>query len=340
MKPIKVAVCGANGYAGLETLRLLRAHDGVEVKILTSESNRGSKAGDVFPELFDYEDYTYYSLQDKEIYKGIDAAFLCLPHEAAANAAYDFLQAGAKVVDLSAAYRIRDLAVFEKFYKFTHPHPELIPEAVFGLCELYETSIRKARLVANPGCYPTSAILPLAPLLKSGIADGRAVVIDSKSGFSGRGKKLDHDGLFTEMNENFYAYNVGKHRHSPEIAQELSAAAGKNVPALFVPQIMPIDRGILSAIYIDCEKDVKNDALDCIESFYNDKPFIKVYRDVLPKLKWVQRTNYCMIGAEYDPLTKKLVLISVIDNMVKGAAGQAVQNMNLMFGLDETKGLI
>jgi N-acetyl-gamma-glutamyl-phosphate reductase len=340
MDKIKAIVCGATGYSGMELLRLLSRHRYIEVVGVTSESSAGKTVGEITPSLVEYSNLVYSSIGEHSIYEGADIAFLCLPHEPAAVCAKHFLDGGTKVIDLSAAYRIKDLAVFQDVYRFTHPHPELVDNAVYGLCELYRDKIKEASLVANPGCYPTSALLPLLPLYANGIISNDEVIIDSKSGFSGRGKKIDLDGLFVEMNENFYAYNIGKHRHRPEITQELSRFADKNIKAVFTPHVIPLDRGILSTIYLDMDESGINKTLDFLSDFYKNEKFVKVMKDRLPQIKWVSYTNNVLIGAEYDYECGKLVIVSVIDNLVKGASGQALQNCNIMFGFEEAEGLI
>lgn len=338
---LKVGVCGASGYAGSELLRILAKHSLADVMFITSESQGGKKVSSFEPSLVEYQDYHYVSMQDPSIYKsGVDVVFLSLPHEVSAQAAGKFLKNGIKVIDLSAAFRIKNIDVFEKVYKFKHPEPELLQKAVYGLPEIYREDIKKADLIANPGCYPTSVLLPLIPLLKNGVMKPELIIADSKSGFTGRGRKADLPAVFGEMNENIYAYNIGTHRHKPEIHQELVNAYGKNLKLSFTPHIMSIDRGILSTIYVASKENIADRVLDELEKFYRKEPFIKVYKDTLPQLKWAAHTNYNMIGAAYDAESENLVMVSVIDNLVKGAAGAAVQCMNVMFGLDETQALI
>lgn len=340
MSKINTVICGATGYSGIELLKILARHDEVDVAHITSESKTGKKVVDINPELSVYADYTYKSIKNEAIYDNVHLAFLCLPHEPAAIAAYNFIQKGIKVIDLSAAYRIEDLPTFEKYYKFEHPHPELLEQAVYGLPELYRDKIKTAELVANPGCYPTGALLPLMPLLANKIISTDEVIIDSKSGFTGRGKKVDTAGLYCEMNENFYAYGLGEHRHRPEIAQELSKAAQKPIKTTFSPHVLPLDRGILSSIYIHSDTNTKAKVLEFLANYYKNDDFVTVLSDKLPQIKWVANTNNCYIGAGYDDETQKLIIVSAIDNLIKGASGQAVQNMNIMFGFEESKGLI
>jgi N-acetyl-gamma-glutamyl-phosphate reductase len=340
MKKIKVGVNGASGYAGIELLTLLQKHSSVEVVYLTSEAQENKKVRDFEPSLVNYHNYTYTSMKDESIYKGLDAVFLSLPHEASAVAAPKYIKNNVRVIDLSAAYRIKDLKVFEKYYKFSHPHADYVAKAVFGLTEIYRDEIKKAELVANPGCYPSSVLLPLMPLYKKGLIQNSSIIVDSKSSPTGRGRKTDIAGLFYEMNQNHYAYGIGEHRHKPEMVQELSLAAGKDIKLTFTPHIIPVDRGIYSTIYIDSPEDITKPVLDALKDFYKDEPFIKIFDTVLPQLKWVSHTNACYIGAGYDQDNQKLVIVSTIDNLIKGAAGQAIQNMNVMFGFHETDGLL
>jgi N-acetyl-gamma-glutamyl-phosphate reductase len=340
MDKVRVGICGATGYSGMELLKLLERHRRTEIVFLTSETKAGTGVLAGEPSLVGYRDMKFVSTEDPSIYGTADVVFLCLPHEASAKAAPEFLEKGAKVIDLSAAYRIEDNALFEDVYKFTHPSPGLVSRAVYGLTEIYAEQIKNANLIANPGCYPTGILLALMPLLKDGTIKSDNFIADSKSGISGAGRKAVVERMFAEVNQNFYAYNIGVHRHRPEIAQELSKAAGRPVKITFAPHVIPIDRGILSTIYIASDNNIKDKVLGRLEEFYRGMPFVKVYRDTLPQLKWAANTNYCLIGAQYDPETGMLVVISVIDNLIKGAAGQALQNMNLMFGFPETEGLI
>ncbi len=340
MSTIKVGVCGATGYSGVELLKLLGQHPHVEVKFVSSESKQGQSLVESHPDLMQYSHLMYQSLEEEAIYDSIDLAFLCLPHEPAAIAAERFLKKGIKVIDLSAAYRIKDLQVFEDTYKFKHPHPELIEQAVYGLCEIYEDDIKQAKLIANPGCYTSTALLALIPLYRQGMVSQDSLIIDAKSGYSGAGKKATENSLYVEVNENFYAYGVGNHRHRPEIAQELSYAAGTGIKVTFTPHIIPMDRGILTTIYLEGMSHKQQEVLDTLESFYKPHPFVHILKDQLPRVKWVNHTNNVMIGAQPDHETGRLVLVSVLDNLVKGASGQAMQNMNILYGLDQTAGFM
>lgn len=339
MKPINVGICGATGYSGLELIKILERHPFVNIKFFTSESSAGKPVRDITPELVDFHKEKYLSMEDEAIYDDVDVVFFCLPHEPAAVSAKNFIDNDIKVIDLSAAYRIKDTAVFEDYYSFEHPYPDLIKDAVYGLTEIYADKIKEAKLIANPGCYPTSVLIPLIPLLKEKIIEPDTIIVDAKSGFSGRGKKMDRDGLFVEMNQNMYAYGVAKHRHTPEMIQELESAYGSVIPLMFTPQVIPVDRGIYSNIYLKTDEKKRREALDFLEEYYGKNLFIKTLPDNLPRLKWVAHTNQVHIGAEYNPDAGYLVIVSAIDNLIKGASGQAVQNMNLMCGFAETEGL-
>ncbi|URA11305.1 N-acetyl-gamma-glutamyl-phosphate reductase [Thermospira aquatica] len=340
MKTYRIGICGGSGYTGIELLKWLTRHPAFEVVFVTSESQAGKTIGSCEPYLFAYTDMVYITLDDATQRTDIDLVFLALPHEASAKVTPQFLAAGIKVVDLSAAYRIKNQQVFEKAYGFTHPSFPLTQEAVYGLPELSRESICQARLVANPGCYPTSILLPLIPLFKAGLIQNSTIIADSKSGFSGRGRKTDIPGLFSEMNENFYAYSVGNHRHHPEIVQELEATNFSPVSLIFTPHIMPIDRGMLSTIYVPFDTDPTQDIYDLWTKTYKDSPFVRIFRGKAPQIKWVQNTNEIHMSFTYLPSQKMGIILSSIDNLVKGASGQAIQNANLMVGLPDTLGLI
>lgn len=342
MKKLNVAVCGAAGYSGQELLRLLARHGGANVKFITSESQKGQKVSDVLPKLTEYEDLKFCSLEDDKLYKkgAVDFAFLCLPHEPSAYSAKRFLDAGVRVIDLSGAYRIEDLDVFEKFYRFKHPYPELIRDAVFGLPEIHFDRIKDARLIANPGCFVSSVLLPLIPPVQAGLIDASDIIANSVSGFSGRGKRMDLPGLFVEQNENFYAYGIGIHRHRPEMLQELSRHTDQKVGLTFTPHVIPADRGICSTIYLSGKEGDLEKCLNELENFYSNSPFITIYKDKIPQLKWITGTNKVAIGGGFDRETGKIVLISCLDNLTKGASGMAVQNFNLMGDFEPTEGLL
>ena len=274
--------------------------------------------------------------------EGADLVFCCLPHRVAMNTVPSLLEAGHRVVDFSADYRLRDFGVYETWYKTKHTSPERIADAVYGVPELYREDIKKARLVANPGCYPTGAILSLAPLLRAGLIKPDSIIVDAKSGVSGAGRKADLGLQFGEVNEGFKAYGVGNHRHTPEIEQELSVALGDVVQVSFTPHLAPMTRGILSTIYAGGEGGADASAVRAaLRDAYADEPFIRLMPEgALPNVTQVAGSNYVDIGLVYDERTSRFIVVVAIDNLVKGASGAAVQNMNLMLGLPETQGLL
>ncbi len=337
----KIAVVGATGYTGFELLRLLGSHGGVEVMSLTSETYAGKKVDEVFPALASVHDRTLVKFE-LSVCEGADLVFCCLPHRVAMNTVPSLLEAGHRVVDFSADYRLRDFGVYEAWYKTKHTSPERIADAVYGVPELYREDIRKARLVANPGCYPTGAILSLAPLLRAGLIKPDSIIVDAKSGVSGAGRKADLGLQFGEVNEGFKAYGVGNHRHTPEIEQELSVALGGAVQVSFTPHLAPMTRGILSTIYAGGEGGADASAVRAaLRDAYADEPFIRLMPEgALPNVTQVAGSNYVDIGLVYDERTSRFIVVVAIDNLVKGASGAAVQNMNLMLGLPETQGLL
>ena len=337
----KIAVVGATGYTGFELLRLLGSHGGVEVMALTSETYAGKKVDEVFPALASVHDHTLVKFE-LSVCEGADLVFCCLPHRVAMNTVPSLLEAGHRVVDFSADYRLRDFGVYEAWYKTKHTSPERIADAVYGIPELYREDIKKARLVANPGCYPTGAILSLAPLLRAGLIKPDSIIVDAKSGVSGAGRKADLGLQFGEVNEGFKAYGVGNHRHTPEIEQELSVALGGAVQVSFTPHLAPMTRGILSTIYAGGEGGADASAVRAaLRDAYADEPFIRLMPEgALPNVTQVAGSNYVDIGLVYDERTSRFIVVVAIDNLVKGASGAAVQNMNLMLGLPETQGLL
>ncbi|MDA0999380.1 MAG: N-acetyl-gamma-glutamyl-phosphate reductase [bacterium] len=337
----RVAVVGATGYTGFELLRLLASHGGVEVGALTSETYTGKEVGEVFPSLVSHFPQKFQKL-DPADFKGFDLIFACLPHRVAMNSIPALLETGARIVDFSADYRLRDPKVYEAWYKTEHVSTDLIPEAVYGIPELYRDAIKKARLVANPGCYPTGAILALSPLLRAGLIEGNSIVIDAKSGVSGAGRKADLDLQFSEVNERFKAYGVGNHRHTPEIEQELSLAAGAEVRVSFTPHLVPITRGILSTIYAAGTPGASTErARAALRDAYDGEPFIRLMPEgAFPNVSQVSGSNFVDVGLTFDERVGRFIVVTAIDNLVKGASGAAVQNMNLMLGLTESQGLL
>jgi N-acetyl-gamma-glutamyl-phosphate reductase len=336
----KVAVVGASGYTGVELLRLLVHHPHAEIVSVTSRQYDGQPISRAFPSLRNFCDLICEQLDVPAIARRAEIVFTALPHQQAMAVIPDFLSAGCRVVDLSADYRLRDAQVYQAWYQ-PHTSPELLAEAVYGLPELYRARIKTARLVANPGCYPTSVALGLAPLLEQGLIDHRTLIIDSKSGTSGAGRGAKEASLFCEVNEGFKAYGVASHRHTPEIEQTFSELAGEEVRVSFTPHLLPVDRGILSTIYATQRQPLSTRQLcDLYRQRYADEPFIRVLpAGELPNVAHVRGTNLCDIGLVADERTGRVVVVAVIDNLCKGAAGQAVQNFNLLTGLNERSGL-
>ena len=337
---IHVGIYGASGYTGQELMRLLTFHPEVEVSAVTSRRYKGAAFSKIYPHFKGLTDLEYIDASPDVVASLCDVVFLAVPHGEAMNAAPVFLDAGKKVIDLSADYRIRNVEIYEKWY-VTHTSPHLLSEAVYGLPELYRAAVKEARLVANPGCYPTSIILGLAPLLKEGLIDATSIIADSKSGVSGAGRELQMTSLFCEVNEGFKAYKVGTHRHTPEIEQELGNLAGADVAMIFTPHLIPIDRGILSTIYGTLRKNLTaGDLIERYREFYRSEPFVRIYDEgTFPNVVSVRGSNMCDIGIAVDARTGRVILVSAIDNLIKGAAGQAVQNMNLLCGMPEDAGL-
>lgn len=338
---LKIAIVGASGYTGLELIRLLDRHPQAEVSCVTSEQSAGKRISDTFPTLRCRCDLVLEPLDPEAIAAKADLIFTALPHQAAMKVVPAFLAAGKKVIDLSADYRLHDPAVYAAWYE-PHLNPELLPEAVFGLPEVRRDGIRQARLVANPGCYPTSVILGLKPLLENGLIDPATIIADSKSGTSGAGRSAKVDSLYCEVNDSFKAYGVGGvHRHTPEIEQELSGLAGKPVTITFTPHLVPMDRGILSTIYATPTRAVSTEELMALYAdTYKDEPFVRpLPKGQFPATAFVRGSNFCDIGITLDSRANRIVVVSAIDNLVKGASGQAIQNMNLICGFPETMGL-
>jgi len=337
---LKVAIVGASGYTGVELIRLLLNHPQIEITCVTSRQNAGTSISSVFPSLLGRIDLQFDPVDLDLIIQKSDFVFTALPHKAAMEVIPDLLNAGKKVVDLSADYRLRDVAVYEAWYD-KHTSPELLDEAVYGLPELFRSDVRTARLVANPGCYPTSIALGLAPLLEKGLVDLQSLIIDSKSGTSGAGRSAKVGSLYCEVNEGFKAYGVASHRHTPEIEQTLGQLAGQAVQVSFTPHLLPVSRGILSTCYASLEQSMDTAALQQLYAQrYAGEPFVRVHPvGDLPNILHVRGSNCCNIGVVSDPRTGRAIIVSVIDNLLKGAASQAVQNMNLMQGWAEDSGL-
>jgi N-acetyl-gamma-glutamyl-phosphate reductase len=335
---IRAAVFGATGFTGLELIKILSGHKGAALKYLVSGGSAGKKVSEVFPHLYGLGDTVFAEPDAEKIADGCDVVFTALPHTKSAELCGAFVRRGVKVIDLSADFRYRDVSVYEATYGVTHPARELSASAVYGLPELYRKEIAKAAIVANPGCYTTCSILPLYPLLAEGLIDPASVIIDAKSGASGAGRSAD---TFCEINENFKAYAVAAHRHTSEIEQELSVAAGKKINVCFTPHLLPVQRGIFATMYAVPLKGAGSaEIASAYEKFYGGEYFIRVYPyGAFPELKHVRGTNFLAIGYKFDERNNRLILGAALDNLVKGASGQAVQNMNILFGLPETEGL-
>jgi len=337
---IKVGVVGGTGYTGVELLRILAAHPQVEVTAITSRAEAGVKVADYFPSLRRRYDLAF-SDPAKAQLKGCDLVFFATPNGVAMSQAKALLEGGARIVDFSADFRLKDKAVWEKWYKVAHASPELFDEAVYGLPEINRERIRKARLVANPGCYATAVQLALLPLVETDHVDLRHLIADSKSGVSGAGRKAEMDLLYSEATDNFKAYAVKGHRHHPEILESLTALEGvakREMGLTFVPHLVPMVRGILATVYARFTKDTDFQAL--YEKRYAKEPFVDVLPPgTQPETRWVRGTNQCRIALHRPMDADTLVVLAVEDNLVKGAAGQAVQNMNLMFGFPESQAL-
>ena len=334
---IRVAIIGATGYTALELIKILLRHPEVEITTLTSRSEGNPHIASVHPQLAGRIDLQLADLGPAEVAARADVAFSCLPHGVTAALVPKLLDAGAKVVDLSADYRLNDPEVYAEWYGQKHVDPDRLPTTVYGLPELFREQIREARLVANPGCYPTSAILALAPFLKAGLIDPRSIIIDAKSGISGAGRSPKLTTHYPECNESISAYNVGRHRHTPEIEQILSTASGQQVEVVFTPHLVPMDRGILATTYSQPVGTLSEEqAIDTLRKFYANEPFVRVVNH-LPGTKDTTGTNFCDVTARI--VRGRLVTISCIDNLIKGASGAAVQNVNLMYGIAETTAL-
>lgn len=338
---LKVAICGASGYAGGELLRILYGHDDIKITAVTSEKSAGKKVTEVFPHLHMYKDLAYEPLHKEKLLGKAALFFLALPHGASQEAVNFFFRNKKKVIDLSADFRLSDPEVYREWYGIPHEFSPVLKKAVYGLPELYRNKIKKTSLVANPGCYPTGALLGLMPAIKSRLIDLNSIVVDSKSGTTGAGRKADLAVSYCEVNEGFKAYGIATHRHTPEIEQELSLLAGKKITINFTPHLLPVDRGILTTIYATLTKKTDTaSVLALCRRKYAGEPFVRVLGEgVFPNIKNVRGTNFCEIGLKVNGRTNTLIIVSAIDNLVKGASGQAVHNMNIMMGFDERKGL-
>lgn len=338
---IKVGIIGASGYTGNELVRILTQHPEAEIVAITSRTHEGRKFEEVYGNFTGWNGPVFTGSDSADAVAGCDVVFMAMPHGVALELVPPLLQKGQKVIDLGADFRFRDPQTYQAWYKLPHTQGELTKKAVYGLPEIYRKEIRQAGLVGNPGCYPTSIILPVYPLLKEGLVDPDRIIIDSKSGVSGAGRKGEVAYSYGELFGNFKAYGLPAHRHTPEIEQELSRAAGKELQVSFTPHLLPVARGILSTIHLSLTKSITTQEVEeILTRSYQGEPFVKIVKEPgLPELKWVVGTNCCQIGVRVDRRTNQLIVVSVIDNMGKGASGQAVQNMNLICDLPETMGL-
>lgn len=338
---IKVGIIGATGYAGSELVRILLGHKDVEIKWYGSRSYIDKKYASIYQNFFQLVDANCMDDNMEVLADQVDVIFTATPQGLCASLANEEILSKVKIIDLSADFRIKDVKVYEEWYKLEHKSPQFIEEAVYGLCEINREDVKKARLVANPGCYTTCSILTCYPLVKEGIIDPNTIIVDAKSGTSGAGRGAKVDNLFCEVNENMKAYGVATHRHTPEIEEQLGYACGEKITINFTPHLVPMNRGILATAYASLKKDVTYEEVKAIyDKYYADEKFVRVLeKDVCPQTKWVEGSNYVDVNFKIDPRTNRIIMMGAIDNLVKGAAGQAVQNMNLMFGLKESEGL-
>ncbi|MFH1753821.1 MAG: N-acetyl-gamma-glutamyl-phosphate reductase [Candidatus Omnitrophota bacterium] len=335
---LKVGIVGATGYTGEELVRIISRHSNATITSLTAVIDKPAKISQIFPSLAGRCDVVCKELDVDEVSKACDLVFLALPHKVSMKYAGQFLKNGKKVIDLSADYRLT-AAMYEKWYDAQHTDWDNLKEAVYGLPELYREKIKKAQLIANPGCYPTSVILGSIPIIKQGIAKVDTIIADSKSGATGAGRKAALALCFSEVNESLKAYRVNTHQHKPEINQEMAKLTNKVVDVIFTPHLVPMNRGILSTIYFKLKKEIDTKELVSVyRKFYRTEPFVRVSSERLPETRDVVNTNYCNIGVTVTG--SMAIVVSCIDNLIKGAAGQAAQNMNIMCGFDEKEGLI
>ena len=353
MNKVKVGIVGASGYSGEELVRLLLSHPHAELTAITSRQYAGQTLAQVFPKFSHYpksRDLRFTESNPDLLAKQVQVAFLALPHGVAAEFAVPLLQHGCQVIDLSADFRLDDPAIYKEFYAHDHPAPELLAKSIYGLPEVYRSAIKGATLIASPGCYPTSILLPILPLLRAKLIKPTGIIANSMSGVSGAGRKAELDYLFVECNESVRPYGLPKHRHLSEIEQELSKAAGEKVVIQFSPHLIPVNRGIVSTLYVAPEKhfgtesemqELASRISDCYSKAYAREPFVRVLEGkALPDTKNVNGTNVIEIAWRLDARTGRLIVMSAVDNVVKGASGQAIQSMNILCGYPETAGLI
>lgn len=343
---VKVGIIGATGYAGNELVRLLMGHKDVEIMWYGSRSYIDKKYAEVYQNMFEIVEDTCLDDNMEELASKVDVIFTATPQGFLAGVLTEEILSKVKIIDLSADFRIKDVKTYEKWYKIEHKSPQFIEEAVYGLCEINRDKVKGARLIANPGCYTTCSILTAYPLVKEGLIDPDTLIIDAKSGTSGAGRGAKLPNLFCEVNENMKAYGVTNHRHTPEIEEQLGYAAGKEIVVNFTPHLVPMNRGILATEYATLNKKADGtlptyeEVKAVYDKYYKNEKFVRVLeKDICPETKWVEGSNYVDVNFKIDERTGRIVLMGALDNLVKGAAGQAVQNMNLLFGFDEAEGL-
>ena len=343
---VKVGIIGATGYAGNELVRLLMGHKDVEIMWYGSRSYIDKKYAEVYQNMFEIVEDTCLDDNMEELASKVDVIFTATPQGFLAGVLTEEILSRVKIIDLSADFRIKDVRTYEKWYKIEHRSPQFIEEAVYGLCELNRDKIKGARLIANPGCYTTCSILTAYPLVKEGLIDPDTLIIDAKSGTSGAGRGAKLPNLFCEVNENMKAYGVTNHRHTPEIEEQLGYAAGKEIVVNFTPHLVPMNRGILATEYATLNKKADGtlptyeEVKAVYDKYYKNEKFVRVLeKDICPETKWVEGSNYVDVNFKIDERTGRIVMMGALDNLVKGTAGQAVQNMNLLFGFDEAEGL-
>ncbi len=338
---MKVGIIGSTGYAGAEIVRILMNHPEAEIIWYGSRSYVDKKFSEVFGNMFQIVEDVCKGENISELSEKADVIFTATPQGLCASLVNEEILEKTKIIDLSADFRIKDVATYEKWYQINHPTPQFIPEAVYGLCEINRDKIKSARLIANPGCYPTCSFLSIYPLAKEGLIDMNSIIIDAKSGTSGAGRGAKVANLYCEVNESIKAYGVATHRHTPEIEEQISYASGEDVVINFTPHLVPMNRGILVTAYANLKKDITEDEMfDIYHSYYDKEYFVRVLdKGICPETRWVEGSNFVDVGIKKDSRTNRVIMMGAMDNLVKGAAGQAVQSMNIMFGLDEACGL-
>ncbi len=339
---VKVGIIGSTGYAGAELARLLLQHKDAEIVWYGSRSYIDKKYYEVFRNMFQIVDAKCMDDDMETLADSVDVIFTATPQGLCASLVNEEVLNKVKIIDLSADFRIKDVSIYEQWYGMEHKSPQFIDEAVYGLCEINRDKVKGARLVANPGCYPTCTILSIYPLLKEGMINPDTIIVDAKSGTSGAGRGAKVNNLFCEVNENIKAYGVTTHRHTPEIEEQLSYAAGSDVLINFTPHLVPMNRGILVTAYASLNKKVSYEEVKTVyDKYYDREQFVRVLdKDVPPETRWVEGSNYVDVNFKIDERTNRIIMMGAMDNLIKGAAGQAVQNMNIMFGFDEKEGLL